>query len=95
MIAGLTAAVVATSFAFQRTSLEMLERELAFRASDSGSGFYLTKIAAQPDYFTANPAPHGSIEMEDAAFTLESAEPVGGQPVAPAPAGLRRGRLTP
>jgi hypothetical protein len=77
LIAGLTAAVVATSFAFQRTSLEMLERELAFRASDSGGAYYLSKLMADSDYFDSNPAPHAPVVMKEASFTLESVDEVG------------------
>jgi hypothetical protein len=77
LIAGLTAAAFATSFAFQRTSREMLERELAFQTSDSGATFYLSRLMADAGYFDANPAPHPPVTMKDATFTLESAEDAG------------------
>lgn len=74
LVGGLVAALVTTTFSFARTSNEMLNRELAYRAAESGGAYYLLQVMTHPGYFDANPAPHKAQPMGSASFQLESVQ---------------------
>jgi hypothetical protein len=78
MGAGLSGAILGMSFSHHRTSREVLFREQAFQASESGASFYLSKLAGDNNYFNSNPAPHAPIRLGSTSFRLESAELVAG-----------------
>ncbi len=75
MLGGFMTALLSTTFAYQRTSLEGLDRELAFRNAESGVSYYIGRLSQDPFYFATYPAPHSPVTIGDGSFKVETSEP--------------------
>ncbi len=70
LIGGLTAGVLSVSQSAQRTAKESMNRELAYRAAESGMGYYLVQVLSQSTYFATYPAPHAAKTTDRGSFQL-------------------------
>jgi hypothetical protein len=73
VVGGLTGAVLTVAFTYQRAAAEMLNREQAYRAAESGVAYYLVQLIADQDYFVDNGA-WKPVSLGSVSFQLESAE---------------------
>ena len=74
-IGGLTAALFRIVLPEHRASSESLDNALAYRAAESGVGYYLAQLILDEYYFGSYPAPHSPIPIGQGSFELASAEP--------------------
>ncbi len=74
-VGGFAAALFQLTLPEHRASSESFDNTLAFRAADSGVGYYLAQLNLDENYFALNPAPHVAIPVGDGIFALESALP--------------------
>ncbi len=78
LVGGLTAGVLSISFASQKTAKESMSREMAFRAAESGMGYYLVQVLSQSTYFATYPAPHAAKTTDRGSFQLVQSQQLTG-----------------